>query len=78
MILINGSGLAEMGTASIGYYHPVSKFKFSLSLHNFGMYGIAVSGDLGYRNLSEYWEVRVGYPEMISAKVGPLYEALAF
>jgi len=33
-----GSGsFAKMGTAFIGYYHPIEKFKFSLSLINCGM-----------------------------------------
>ena len=67
-----GSGsLKKMGDASIGYYHRQKLFKFSISLYDFGMYGLTVSGDMGFEMSPDYWEFRIGYPNMLTTKGGP-------
>ncbi len=69
--MVTGKDFKLMGTARLGYYHQHKLFKFSLSLYDFGMYGCTVSGDLGFDMCPSYWEVRVGYPETLTAKAGP-------
>ena len=64
-------GLKKMGDASIGYYHRQKLFKFSISLHEFGMYGLTVSGDMGFEMSPDYWEFRMGYPKMLMTRAGP-------
>ena len=68
--LITGNNLKKMGTARLGYYHSSRLFKFSLSLYDFGMYGTTVSGDLGFDMSPTLWEIRIGYPETLSARMG--------
>lgn len=73
----NGDGLVTMGKASVGYYHSKQLFKFSLSIHDFGMYGVKISGDLGFETCPDYWELRVGYPNRLAMEVGPLYGGMS-
>ncbi len=69
----DGDGLVTMGRASIGYYHSKQLFKFSLSIDNFGMYGVNLSGDFGFETCPDYWDLRIGHPNRFSMKVGPFY-----
>lgn len=64
-------GLKKMGDASIGYYHRQKLFKFSISLYDFGMYGLTVSGDMGFEMSPDYWEFRMGYPNMLTTRADP-------
>ncbi len=68
--IITGKDLKLMGTARLGYYHSERLFKFSLSLYDFGMYGCTVNGDLGFDMCPDYWDIRIGYPDMLSAQFG--------
>jgi hypothetical protein len=73
-----GKNFKHMGTARIGYYHNERLFKFSISLYELGMYGCTVSGDLGFALCPNYWEVRIGYPEMLTAKMGLMTGGFGF
>ena len=73
--LADGSGLKHMGTVRIGYYHRDKMFKFSLTLNNFGMYGLTVNGDVGFDMSPKYWELRIGYPNTLIAELGSLARA---
>jgi hypothetical protein len=42
-------------------------------LRDFPMMGSEVSGDLGFDMCPTYWEVRIGYPETLTAKAAGLY-----
>ena len=65
--IIQGKGFTKVGSARIGYYHGERLFQFSLVLDGFPMYGMTVSGDLGFDMSPDYWEVRLGYPEALTA-----------
>jgi hypothetical protein len=66
-----GTGrLKKMGEASIGYYHREKLFKFSISLYDFGMYGLTINGDMGFEMSPDYWEFRMGYPRMLMTSGG--------
>ncbi|MDD4327309.1 MAG: hypothetical protein PHU83_03690, partial [Eubacteriales bacterium] len=68
--IATGKDLKLMGTARLGYYHSERLFKFSLSLIDFGMYGCTVNGDLGFDMCPAYWDIRIGYPDMLTAHFG--------
>jgi len=76
---LSGTGtLAKMGTAFVGYYHSTRSFKFGITLTNFGMYGVSVSGDIGFEMNPNLWELRIGHPSMLTASFGPLYGGFGF
>ena len=72
---LTGNDLKHMGTVRIGYYHKDRLFKFSLTLNDFGMYGLTLNGDVGFEMSPRYWELRIGYPNTIVAQVGSLAKA---
>jgi hypothetical protein len=76
--IMTGNDLKLMGTARLGYYHRDRLFKFSLSLYDFGMYGCTVNGDLGFEMSPKYWEIRIGYPETLTAKMGAFTGGFGF
>ncbi len=73
--LTTGNDLKHMGTVRIGYYHKDRLFKFSLTLNDFGMYGLTVNGDVGFEMSPKYWELRIGYPNTLVAELGSLASA---
>ena len=64
-----------MGTVRMGYYHRDRMIKFSLTLNDFGMYGLTVNGDVGFEMSPKYWELRIGYPNTLVAEMGSLAKA---
>jgi hypothetical protein len=68
-----GKGLVTMGRASVGYYHSKQLFKFSLSIDDFGMYGVNLSGDFGFETCPDYWDLRIGHPNRLAMKVLSFY-----
>jgi len=72
---VTGNDLKHMGTVRIGYYHKDRLFKFSLTLNDFGMYGLVLNGDVGFEMSPKYWELRIGYPNALEARVGSLARA---
>ncbi|MBN2559208.1 MAG: hypothetical protein JXB33_10690 [Clostridia bacterium] len=73
--VMTGNDLRLMGTVRIGYYHRDKLFKFSLTLTDFGMYGLVLNGDVGFEMSPSYWELRIGYPNPLEARMGSLSKA---
>jgi hypothetical protein len=71
--IATGGGFSYVGSARISYYHSLELLQFSLMLRDFPMMGSEVTGDLGFDMCPTYWEVRIGYPETLTAKAAGLY-----
>ena len=75
--LITQTGFEPVGEAKIGYYSTNRMFKFSLALLGTNIYGLKVSGEMSFVMCPDYWSLYVGYPDYMTATLGPLYAGLS-
>lgn len=74
--LISQTGFEPVGEARIGYYSARKLFKTSLTLLGQNFCGFSVSGEISFETCPDYWQLLVGYPDYLAAKLGSLYAGL--
>jgi hypothetical protein len=66
--LLSGNGFVNAGPGRIGYYHPNRLFQASTTMYEMPVYALRVSGDMGIDICPSYLDVRLGYPDALTAK----------
>lgn len=75
--IIAQTDFEPIGEAKIGYYSSRKMFKFSLTLFGTSICGMSVSGVMSFEMCPDYWYLYIGYPDYMSAKMGPLFADLS-
>ncbi|HAL74504.1 MAG TPA: hypothetical protein DCM45_05350 [Clostridiales bacterium] len=73
--LVTEGNFSYTGYTRLGYYHPQRLFQFDSVIEEMQTYSLTVSGSVGCEMNPVFWEVRIGYPDALEAKLSGLAEA---
>jgi len=73
--LVTEGNFSYTGYTRLGYYHPQRLFQFDSVIEEMETFSLTVSGSVGCEMNPVFWEVRIGYPDALEAKVSYLAEA---
>lgn len=73
--LVTSGNFSYTGYTRIGYYHPQRLFQFDSVIEEMETFSLTVSGSVGCEMNPVFWEVRIGYPDPLTAKASNLFDA---